>query len=212
MRSLQNNRELLENEISSFFPFFRDNFRLPRPGCTDPSSRIRIRNTIKTIPWTLVLTFVIRKPVQSLECAPRFVIVTLFVYKKIICSTDRQGEITYCTYTDRHTHTQTYTHTHTVPCSLNKASVLPKSCFGDQLHQRAVGYTLITVKEWSNRDALNWARICKHFRCPGIDSKELIPPGWESILGILKRFTNSGSGSVDGIVPYCTVSGTERSN
>ncbi len=37
------------------------------------------------------------------------------------------------------------------------------------------------------------ARISKRLRRPGIDSKELIPPGWESILGLLKRFTGSGS-------------------
>ncbi len=40
----------------------------------------------------------------------------------------------------------------------------------------------------------NRARICKHLRSPGIDSEELIPPGWESIPGLLKRFTNTGSG------------------
>jgi hypothetical protein len=28
---------------------------------------------------------------------------------------------------------------------------------------------------------------------PGIDSEESIPPGWESIPGLLKRFTNTGS-------------------
>jgi hypothetical protein len=28
---------------------------------------------------------------------------------------------------------------------------------------------------------------------PGIDSKESIPPGWESFLGLLKRFTNISS-------------------
>jgi hypothetical protein len=57
------------------------------------------------------------------------------------------------------------------------------------------------------------ASICKCLRSPGIDSKESIPPayvawragtsnrvvvparpGWESIPGLLKRFTNSGSG------------------
>ncbi len=61
------------------------------------------------------------------------------------------------------------------------------------------------------------ARICKHKRSPGIDSKEyrfqgidstslcslagryvkescrFDPPGWESSTGLLKRFTNSGS-------------------
>jgi hypothetical protein len=30
-------------------------------------------------------------------------------------------------------------------------------------------------------------RICKHNRSPGNDSEESIPPGWESIPGILKR-------------------------
>jgi hypothetical protein len=28
---------------------------------------------------------------------------------------------------------------------------------------------------------------------PGIDSEGWIPPGWESIPGLLKRFTNTGS-------------------
>ncbi len=38
------------------------------------------------------------------------------------------------------------------------------------------------------------ARIFKRLRSPGIDSEESIPPGWESIPGLLKRFTNTGSG------------------
>jgi hypothetical protein len=37
------------------------------------------------------------------------------------------------------------------------------------------------------------ARIRKRLRRPGIDSEEWIPPGWESIPGLLKRFTNTGS-------------------
>ena len=50
------------------------------------------------------------------------------------------------------------------------------------------------------------ARICKGLRRPGIDSASLCsmagryekqgcctdPPGWESIPGLLKRFTNTG--------------------
>ncbi len=72
------------------------------------------------------------------------------------------------------------------------------------------------------RKTLHWARICKRLRSPRIDSKESIPPridskesippaylawradttkqgcrtgppGWESIPGLLKRFTNIGS-------------------
>ncbi len=39
----------------------------------------------------------------------------------------------------------------------------------------------------------SWARICKRLRSPEIDSKKSIPPGWESIPGFLKRFTNLGS-------------------
>jgi hypothetical protein len=35
--------------------------------------------------------------------------------------------------------------------------------------------------------------ICKRLRSPGIDSEESISPGWESIPGLLKRFTNTGS-------------------
>jgi len=56
-------------------------------------------------------------------------------------------------------------------------------------------------------------RICKRLRSPGIDSEKSIPPafedwqagrtkrvvvtgppGWESIPGLLKRFTNTGTG------------------
>jgi hypothetical protein len=33
------------------------------------------------------------------------------------------------------------------------------------------------------------ARICKRLRSIGIDSKQSIPPGWESIPGLLKKFT-----------------------
>ncbi len=38
-----------------------------------------------------------------------------------------------------------------------------------------------------------WAFICKRLRSPGIDSEELIPPGWESIPVLLKSYTNTGS-------------------
>jgi hypothetical protein len=38
------------------------------------------------------------------------------------------------------------------------------------------------------------ARICKRLRRPGIDSEDSIPPGWESIPGLLNRFKNTGSG------------------
>ncbi len=46
----------------------------------------------------------------------------------------------------------------------------------------------------------NWhgkfrACIYKRFWRPGIDSEESIPAGWESIPGLLKRPTNTGSGS-----------------
>ncbi len=34
-----------------------------------------------------------------------------------------------------------------------------------------------------------------NFRGPGIDSKESIPPDWESVPGLLKRSTNTGSGA-----------------
>ncbi len=37
------------------------------------------------------------------------------------------------------------------------------------------------------------ARICKRLRSLGINSEDSIPPGWESIRGLLKRFTNTGS-------------------
>jgi hypothetical protein len=32
------------------------------------------------------------------------------------------------------------------------------------------------------------ARICKRLRRPGIDYEEPIPPGWDSIPGLFKRF------------------------
>jgi hypothetical protein len=38
------------------------------------------------------------------------------------------------------------------------------------------------------------ARIFKFSRSPGIDSEESTPPDWELIPGLLKRFTNTGSG------------------
>jgi hypothetical protein len=41
----------------------------------------------------------------------------------------------------------------------------------------------------------NWAQICKRLRIPGIDSKELIPPGWESILGLSLKGTQIGAQS-----------------
>ncbi len=34
--------------------------------------------------------------------------------------------------------------------------------------------------------------ICKRLMGPGIDSKEAIPPGWESIPGLFKRFYKFG--------------------
>jgi len=37
------------------------------------------------------------------------------------------------------------------------------------------------------------ARIFKRLRSPGINTKELIPPGRESIPGLLKRLKNLGS-------------------
>jgi hypothetical protein len=37
------------------------------------------------------------------------------------------------------------------------------------------------------------AQICKRLRSPGFDSKESTPLGWESMLGLRERFTNSGS-------------------
>ncbi len=36
-------------------------------------------------------------------------------------------------------------------------------------------------------------RICKRLRSTEIDSKESIPPDWESITGLHERFTNTGS-------------------
>ncbi len=58
-----------------------------------------------------------------------------------------------------------------------------------------------------------WARICKRLRSSGIDSASLCclagqydrkgcctgPPGWESIPGLLKRFTSTGSGLLSGL-------------
>ncbi len=47
-----------------------------------------------------------------------------------------------------------------------------------------------TSTKWTEQ---NRARICKRLRSPGIDSNQSIPPGRESILGLLIRFTNLGS-------------------
>jgi hypothetical protein len=38
-------------------------------------------------------------------------------------------------------------------------------------------------------DSRSRARICKRLKSPEIDSKESIPPGWETIPGLLKMFT-----------------------
>jgi hypothetical protein len=60
------------------------------------------------------------------------------------------------------------------------------------------------------------ARICKRIRSPGIDSAKLfslagnyvkkscrtLPPGWESIPGLLKRFTNTGSDTLAQFLLY----------
>jgi hypothetical protein len=43
------------------------------------------------------------------------------------------------------------------------------------------------------RYTLYRARICKRLWRPGIDFDESIPPGWESIPGLLKSSTNTGS-------------------
>ncbi len=47
---------------------------------------------------------------------------------------------------------------------------------------------------WNQFPFPSRARIYKRLRSPGIDSKESIPPDWESIPELLKKFTNSGSG------------------
>ncbi len=54
---------------------------------------------------------------------------------------------------------------------------------------------LVGAKKEDERGPLSIcrARICKRLSCPAIDSKESIPSGCESIPGLLKRFTNSGS-------------------
>ncbi len=55
------------------------------------------------------------------------------------------------------------------------------------------------------------ARKRKHLGSPGrdfidsIDSMESIPPGWESIPGFLKRFTNTGSDTLPQFLFYPTL-------
>ncbi len=46
----------------------------------------------------------------------------------------------------------------------------------------------------SPRENCSRARVCKCWRSPVIDSKKSIPPGCESIPGLLKRFINTDSG------------------
>ncbi len=47
------------------------------------------------------------------------------------------------------------------------------------------------------------ARICKRWRRTGIDPKEYISPGWESIPGLLAKFTNTGSVVWAFFLPWC---------
>ncbi len=76
-----------------------------------------------------------------------------------------------------------------------------------------VSMTQAQAVNWVNvnlrKDEITWARICKRLWSPGIDFEESIPPayaawwagttnrnavpGWESIPGLLQRFTNTGS-------------------
>ncbi len=55
----------------------------------------------------------------------------------------------------------------------------------------------IRTPDYSNANVLTLLSlqyIGKSLRSPGIDSEEPIPPGWESVTGLLNRFTNTGSG------------------
>jgi hypothetical protein len=45
----------------------------------------------------------------------------------------------------------------------------------------------------SLRNCLDQSPYLKRLKIPGIDSEESFPSGWESIPGLLKRFTNTGS-------------------
>ncbi len=76
-----------------------------------------------------------------------------------------------------------------------------------------VSMTQAQAVNWVNvnrrKGEITWARICKRLWSPGIDFEESVPPayaawragttnrvavpGWESIPGLLKRFTNTGS-------------------
>ncbi len=52
----------------------------------------------------------------------------------------------------------------------------------------------LSVQQHTSMCMQTRAPVCKRLRSPRIDSEESIPPGWESIPGLLKRFTNKGSG------------------
>jgi hypothetical protein len=56
------------------------------------------------------------------------------------------------------------------------------------------------------------SRICKRLRCPGINAKESIPPGWESIPELFNRFTNTGSGLFHHVLVNFMSSNPERSD
>ncbi len=64
-------------------------------------------------------------------------------------------------------------------------------------HKFGILWILVFEKEKKkSRRALTWssltntrARICKHVWSPEIDSDESVPPGWESIPGLLKLST-----------------------
>jgi hypothetical protein len=48
--------------------------------------------------------------------------------------------------------------------------------------------------------SLSGARICKHLRSRGIDSKELIPPAWRD--GMSKRVVIPARQGIDSLAPY----------
>ncbi len=50
-----------------------------------------------------------------------------------------------------------------------------------------------TLRKWLLSLLFDKARTCKRLKNPAIDSEESFLPGWESIPGLLKRFTNTSS-------------------
>jgi hypothetical protein len=74
-------------------------------------------------------------------------------------------------------------------CVAFQQKIWETACCHDKSHAKSTA-ALSNSNPRKRVPQWNRARICKRLRSPGIDL-----PGWESIPGLLKRFTNTGSTS-----------------